>query len=114
MTCIRTLQAIGCASMRRIFSIPELRMAYIAAVCAAALLAGCTTKPSIIKEPYKVTEVREVYRPIPDEYTRKLEAPELPNTPTVLDLVNYAKALQALAETANEHRAAVKRLEDGK
>jgi hypothetical protein len=69
---------------------------------------GCT--PNIVKEPYKVTEVREVYRPIPDEYTRQLETPTLPDTITVLDLVNYAKAWQAWGRTANEHRGAVKKL----
>lgn len=74
------------------------------------LLAGCT--PSIVKEPYKVTEVREVYRPIPDDYTRELPTPELPDTITVLDLVTHIKAWQAWGKTANEHRSAIKRLTD--
>jgi hypothetical protein len=70
-------------------------------------LVACT--PKVIKEPYPVREVREVYRPIPDEYTRQLETPQLPSTITVLDLVEYAKAWQAWGKTANEHRAAVKK-----
>ena len=86
------------------------RKAFVAVSMAALINAGCTTKPSIIKEPYKVTEVREVYRPIPDEYTRKLAVPELQDRPTVRDLVIHIKAWQAWGKTANEHRAAVKKL----
>lgn len=70
--------------------------------------AGCT--PQVIKEPYPVREVREVYRPIPDDYTRELAYPTLPEQITVLDLVQYAKDWQAWGKTANEHRAAVRKL----
>lgn len=83
----------------------SLRLVQLGLVLA---LAGCS--PAVVKEPYKVTEVREVYRPIPDEYTRELPTPELPDTITVLDLVTHIKAWQAWGKTANEHRSAVKKL----
>jgi hypothetical protein len=82
-------------------------IASLASLLSLASLTACT--PKVIKEPYPVREVREVYRPIPDEYTRQLETPQLPSTITVLDLVEYAKAWQAWGKTANEHRAAVKK-----
>jgi hypothetical protein len=75
------------------------RCLQVAALVGFAVLAGCT-KPQIVKEPYKVTEVREVYRPIPDEYTRTLDPPQLPDTITVLDLVNHIKAWQAWGKVA--------------
>jgi hypothetical protein len=84
-------------------------------VCASTLsLAGCETKPAIIKEPYPVDVVREVVIPIPEEYTRDLPMPALPEGPiTVLHLVTAIKEWQAWGEVVLEHRARVKVLSAG-
>lgn len=70
--------------------------------------------PKVIKEPYPVREVREVYRPIPDEYTRALPTPKLKDGSVLVeDLATLLKDWQAFGKTANEHRGKVKTLSEG-
>jgi hypothetical protein len=69
-------------------------------------LVACT--PKVIKEPYPVREVREVYRPIPDEYTREMETPTLPNGPITCQVLAVGwNEWKAFGKTANEHRSKV-------
>ena len=77
-----------------------------------AILAGC--QAHTVREPYPVEVVREVVKPIPDAYTSELIPPDLPEHPTVLNLVEHIKAWQAFGKTANEHRAKVKELSRGR
>jgi hypothetical protein len=85
------------------------------AVCAlAALVTGCAPKPQIVKEPYPVEVVREVYREIPAEYTDQLQTPQLPEGEvTCQDLSIGWGEWQAWGKTVNEHRAKVNQLSAG-
>jgi hypothetical protein len=75
---------------------------------------GCST-PAVIKEPYPVEVVREVVIPIPDEYTRELPTPKLPEVKlTGQDLVNHILEWKAWGKVVLEHRAKVEQLSKGK
>jgi hypothetical protein len=79
------------------------------ALCSLALV-GCA-KPAVVKEPYPVETVREVVIPIPDEYTRELPVPKLPDGKlNGQDLVNHILEWKAFGRIANEHREKVSAL----
>lgn len=70
--------------------------------------------PSIVKEPYPVEVVREVVIPQPREYTDPLPTPTLPQGElTCQHLADGWLEWAAFGKTANEHRAAVKKLSKG-
>jgi hypothetical protein len=82
----------------------------------ALIVLGLTacTKPQIVKEPYPVEIVREVYREIPAEYTDQLQTPQLPEGEvTCQDLSIGWGEWQALGRVANEHRGKVGQLSEG-
>jgi hypothetical protein len=74
---------------------------------------ACSTQATI-KQPYPVEVVREVVIPIPDEYTRELPVPKLPDGKlNGQDLVNHILEWKAFGRIANEHRAKVSALSKG-